>query len=160
MKTNYLLLFTVIFSGCGIKPFDDLIKKKGPSTDRHTTDPAFYKYVDILKANGISTNTPVIFSKREDGVAGTCTKWTDGYKEIQIDPTYWNSLAGGQESYRMQLLAHEFAHCDYGLEHDDREVDSNSPCYSDSIMKSYNFGGTCFYDSVTESISNYYLSIF
>ena len=149
-----LLLLSLNLVSCS-QIIDDLIKKDGPAPRRNTSDPKFDKYLEILRSNGISTNTPVIFSSRNSGIAGTCTIWSDGYREIQIDPNYWSRIG---ESYKIELLAHEFGHCDYNLGHDNSY--GNGPCGPDSIMYDTNFGGSCFYDSIRELINNDYLGIF
>jgi hypothetical protein len=85
---------------------------------------------------------PIIFKARAVGIAGSCTTWSDGYKEIQIDPTYWDEM---DRTYKLELLAHEVGHCDYGLDHNDgRFIDKDYLDCPTSIMNSYNFGGDCF----------------
>lgn len=121
--------------GCGIPPFDDIIKKDGSPYERHTTDPVFHEYLDQLP---LRSNVPIIFEKRDKGIAGTCTKWTDGYREIQIDKDYWEQI---DEAHRLELLAHEIGHCDYDLEHNNEMSEDNCPM---SIMYDTNFGNPCF----------------
>ena len=155
--TSLVLLIPLVLVGCGIKPLDDLFNHdKGYTGTRHPTDLVFNSYLDILRSNGISTNTSVIFSTRNEGIAGTCTIYTN-YRIIEIDKEYWENST---DTYRLELLAHEFGHCDYDLGHDDDETDSESPCHADSIMNPYNWGGSCFYNAETGQIDNYYLDIF
>lgn len=131
-----------ILIGCAVPSTKDVIRKKPPYVV-HETDPVFYEYLDKLP---LKNNTPIIFSDRKEGVAGTCTMWSDGYREIQIDPKYWNKI---DRSHRLQLIAHEIGHCDYDLDHDDSMSEDNCPM---SAMNGTNFGGECF-----EKYFDYYM---
>lgn len=144
MKLLILLSLTLV--GCGKSALNDLINNYTEYEDQpHTTDPAFFEYIDWLD---LDRSTPIIFNDREKGISGTCTTYTN-YKVIEIDPEYWDTATTNQ---RLELLAHEIGHCDYNLDHNTNILEDG--CY-ESVMYPVNFGGYC-WDKHEEN----YLSIF
>jgi hypothetical protein len=140
MVRKQAILLLLSLTGCGkILPFNDFIDGGDKPYDVATTDPVFYSYLEQLP---MTVNTPIYFKDQEDGIAGTCWKWSSGYREIQIDRKYWNSAS---DSYRLELLAHEIGHCDYNLGHNDNLIVGK--CGYESVMYPYNFGGDCFTDN-------------
>lgn len=148
--THYLILVELgLIISCG-HIINDLIYKKGSPRITRTTDIVFQKYLDQLP---LSSHTPIVFEDKTNNIAGTCTSWSDGYSEIQIDRTYWNKI---NDMLRLELLAHEIGHCDYGLMHNDNLKPNGCPV---SVMYSTNFneinGVNCF-----ENDFNYYMEQF
>lgn len=143
MKDGYIVLALVILSGCSRGPLKDVFFRRGVPQHISTTDHAFYEYLDQLS---MMSYTPIVFrSIEKEDTAATCDKWKSGYKEIRIDPEYWQKV---DDSNRLALLAHEIGHCDYNLDHDDNlMVDENYRECPVSVMNSTNFGDPCFTDN-------------
>lgn len=129
-----LLILLTLFNLVSCGKIEDLIHKKGKPPQRHTTDPHFKYYTDQLQ---MTVNTPIIFGVLDSKIAGTCTKWSSGYREIKINREYWNKIS---ESHRLELLAHELGHCDYNKPHNNTTQDG-CPV---SVMYDTNFGDPCF----------------
>jgi hypothetical protein len=148
MKTLTLLTLLAI-TGCGtLLDLNDRFHRGVASDHRNTTDSTFQEYLDEL---GLTTDSVIIFKKQKDGIAGSCTTWSDGYKEVQIDPDYWNSY-WTTRAEQLELIAHELGHCDLGLGH---TTAKRSDGCAESVMYPSNFGNPCF-----DKHKSDYLSIF
>lgn len=82
---------------------------------------------------------PANFEKQDGNAVGMCLEWSNGTREIHIDPDYWNKVG---EYGREELVFHELGHCALGLEHDNTLLDSGIPT---SIMYPYAFGEADYY---------------
>jgi len=82
------------------------------------------------------------FAQLEEPVIGVCKRWSSGYREIQIDPDYWNSTYVTEEA-KIGLIFHELGHCELNRSHDEaREYYSGRRIRGDiprSLMYPYNF---------------------
>lgn len=101
--------------------------------------PEFKQFVELFEADyGMSIgNFPIVFGSQEGNVIGVCKKWSDGYRMIEIDPTYWNNM-NISDARRKALIYHELGHCILNRQHDDSYI--NSSTYGripKSIMNSY-----------------------
>lgn len=129
MRTLFILS-TLLLSACG---------QQLQSADPRTVvgvDEEFIHYVDYyksLKPSGkLDYDIPIAFVKLEGNVVGLCTRWSNGYRQIQIDPDYW---AIAPERFKVSLIFHELGHCDLNRDH--------SP-YISSIMYFENRGSNDF----------------
>lgn len=82
---------------------------------------------------------PATFQKQDGPTIGMCLIWSNGYKEIQIDPDHW---ATASDFGREELVFHELGHCALGLDHNANHLDSGIP---ESIMFPYAFGEADYY---------------
>ena len=86
--------------------------------------PEFTKFVEMFESDyGHSIgNFPITFSAQNGNVVGVCKVWTDGYRQIEIDPTYWNNM-NVPDSKRKALIYHELGHCILNRGHDSSTID-------------------------------------
>lgn len=120
-----------------------LVISCGPNKGGFATDPRSFKntnsifepYINLYienKRSGLYYDIPVQFGELDGLTIGLCTRWSNGYRQIEIDKEYWDSAS---ERYRLSLIAHEFGHCDLLKDH--------SPSI-DSIMYYQNWGSLNF----------------
>jgi hypothetical protein len=70
---------------------------------------------------------------------GECVSWSNGARQINIDPTYWSTLS---QDGRIELMYHELGHCALNLQHINTYLQYGCPT---SIMNQFAFGQTqCF----------------
>jgi hypothetical protein len=82
----------------------------------NSTDPTFTKYITWYtneKGSGLSYDIPIQFADLSGNTVVLCTRWSNGYRQIQIDP-YWKSL---DEGTKYEIITHELGHCDLNLNH-------------------------------------------
>lgn len=95
---------------------------------------------------GVSTShINKIFVNLNQGYAGLCTVWNSGYREISIDPTYWNSINDGGKK---QLIYHELGHCALDRGHQSGIIVYKSQYVPDSIMNPTSFGHQWFWEQL------------
>lgn len=126
-----LLLISLFLVGCASNL--DPSKTIDPRTVSH--DPTFNSYVETYiaqKGASLYYDIPIAFTNIEGQTIGICTRWSNGYRQIEIDKEYWDSAS---ERYRLSLIAHELGHCDLLKDH--------SPSI-DSIMYYQNWGSLNF----------------
>lgn len=124
-----------------------------------TIDPAFDTYVKIFEelygqpVDQVGLGFMILPSPQ----VGVCKVWSNGRKEIFIDPQNWESA---DENSKTGLILHELGHCVLGRQHVDSMVfyDGNSikgqvPV---SLMYPYNF----FHDGLDELKSYYFYELF
>jgi hypothetical protein len=75
------------------------------------------------------------YNKLDYPVVGVCISYTNGHKEVQIDPDSWFNF---DENYKEELIFHELGHCILGREHDTSYIDEYR--VPKSIMYPYIFG--------------------
>lgn len=132
MKRLLPLLFLV---SCG-QSVQDLLNINGTPVKKYKTNPIFSDFVESFsKQFSVRVKVPIIFKNIEEKYAGVCLKYSDGYKEIRINPVYWNNYSLEQKE---QLIYHELGHCIFNRGHNDRVMEANTNC-PDSIMRSYMF---------------------
>jgi hypothetical protein len=116
-----LLLFLI---GCGQPPepvqtgiIDPALQ---PYWEQYVKDKSFY-----TKANPVTTKKIdiVFYTLSNQGFDGMCTKISNGYRRIQIDPGAW---FWSTETDRILLFYHEMGHCDLDLDHTDGLTIMNS----------------------------------
>ena len=131
-----ILLLCFLFYGCGRNNLLDVINKKG-TPKRKTIDIAFEKYSNKYnEITSIPFVVPIVFGDTGKMKAGVCKKWSNGYREININKYYWDKMSEGQ---REQVIFHELEHCVFDKGHDDDVVflaGINCPM---SVMRSYAF---------------------
>jgi hypothetical protein len=101
--------------------------------------PEFAPFVAQFEADyGASIgNFPITFSAQTGNTIGVCKIWSDGYRIIEIDPTFWNNL-NISDARRKSLIYHELGHCILNRGHDNAYI--SSPTYGSipkSIMNMY-----------------------
>ena len=114
---RYLFIISALFlTACGQPGF-----QTAPSDPRTITgvDPAFAPYVNeyiSYKGRGLDYDIPIQFSPDLGGnTVGICTRWSNGYRQIQIDKDYWDNWL--DEGERREVIAHELGHCDLNRDH-------------------------------------------
>lgn len=148
-----LLILSVIFSGCS-----NPLALPDPRSF-HGVDPAFSEQVALfqtLYGAGIG-DISIGFEKLEYPRVGVCLKWGGGFRQIKIDPDYWNRT---EPRSRIGLILHELGHCKLDREHVDtlkyyrgEHVYGQVPI---SLMYPYNF----YSDSYSDLENYYYRELF
>lgn len=129
-----LISLCVLVSACA----PALQNQSDPRTVQ-VTDPAFDEYIDLyisLKGSGFNYDIPIGFSKLDGNVIGLCTRWSNGYRQIQVDFNFWNDPAT-TFNQRKSLILHELGHCDLNRNHTQDKFPSGWP---KSLMYPYNLG--------------------
>lgn len=100
-------------------------------------DPEFDYYVEKyreLKKDALNKsmkkNITIYFYSLGDSTIGVCQWYSDGSREILIDPNFWYSPSTTEKD-REVLMYHELGHCDLDRDHIDPS----------SIMEEYHIGG-------------------
>lgn len=121
-------------------------------------DAAFSKYVHMFESMyGRSTSSISMgFAKQEGRVIGMCKRWSNGYRQIEIDPEYWNDTHTSEQA-KIGLIFHELGHCALNRDHNSEvEYYSGEHIRGDvpvSLMYPYNF-----YSSSYEELQDYYFN--
>ena len=132
-----LLLLLIIFSGCGSSAFDDIIHKKGEGPTPATTDLKFSDYIASFEDDfSVTVNVPIVFGDITNDAVGVCKKWSNGYNEINIKLSYWDTINDKQKE---QLIYHELGHCTLNLGHNGESVIMNGVYCPMSIMRPWAF---------------------
>jgi len=135
----HIVMVALLLVACGKEAYDDLIHEEHAPGEIRVTNYIFKSY---LKRLPIKSITPIIFKVRPIGIAGTCSIWSNGYREISIDPNYW---VNATDAARLEILAHEIGHCDYNLDHNNEVViDKELGECPASVMNDTNFSDPCF----------------
>jgi hypothetical protein len=93
-----------------------LIASCGTKIPKQKIDPAFSSYAEQFEQTyNLNIRSSIIFKKMDKGFAGFCEKRSDGYKEITINPYWWNLYS---EEQKQITLWHELGHCELDLGHD------------------------------------------
>lgn len=130
---SLLIISALLMTACGQQ-----LKTSDPRTVSGI-DPAFQSYVDLYKqtkGTGFYYDIPIAFGHQSGNVIGVCTRWSNGYRQIQIDPTYWNDPYT-TEHEKISLIFHELGHCDLNRDHVTALRSNNWPV---SLMYPYNYG--------------------
>lgn len=110
---SLLFVSSLLLVGCGSNL--DPSKSIDPRTVSH--DPTFNSYIETYiaqKGAPLDYDIPIAFTHIEGQTIGICTRWSNGYRQIEIDKEYWDSAS---ERYRLSLISHELGHCDLLREH-------------------------------------------
>ena len=119
-------------------------------------DSTFQHYVDIYKAEkgrGLDYDIPIGFADLQGSTVGLCTRWSNGYRQIQVDREYWENPSQSSdpavqnywnERLRVSLISHELGHCDLNRDHS---------TLSTSIMYYMNMGSQDFNELFGRSAS-------
>ena len=130
---KYLLSLLLLVS-CG-KPINDYLDDLGSPHGNSSTHPDFQSYIRSFEFHfSVRPGVPITYELKDARYAGTCNIWSDGYREIQINKTHWQTY---NEDQREILIFHELSHCTFRLNHDDGFSFLRS-C-PESIMRSYMF---------------------
>lgn len=101
-------------------------------------DSTFQPYYDSFGATyGIYVGVPIGFMTLAAPMDGQCRTYNDGYRQIAIDPTYWQSAS---EADRKNVIWHELGHCLFNRLHNRLTLSDGCP---KSIMNPYTFGDPC-----------------
>lgn len=131
--------------------------------DIHGINPVFIPYVQQFEAilgHSIG-DIPIQFAAESGNTIGVCNWWYGGYRQIKIDPDYWNASPsnGGpiDDDEKLSLIFHELGHCVLNRGHLDTSfIDSNGYQVMNSWMNWYVF----FYDGYPGSKSYYLHELF
>lgn len=133
MNKLLTLSFILLLTGCGIgEPVQD------PRTI-HGVDATLQQYVNVYlsyKGSQLGYDIPMQFADLPYPVVGLCTMWSNGYRQLQIDRTYW---ANADEDARQQVIFHELGHCDLDRGHIATYRSSPYSDWQTSIMNPYAF---------------------
>lgn len=141
-----LSLIFLMLTACGrVGEVEDFLKSKDYVDKRAPfVEEVFKVHVNTFKFYYKTDFNILMEFKVLDGMTmATCKSWSDGYREIAVDPVKWIGLSfNGQE----QLLFHELGHCIFNLDHVETKMKKgnwiNIPT---SIMYPYVFGDTDYY---------------
>lgn len=145
LLTAIMLFFCVVPASCATVNVNAKIGTK--IHKYHEINGLFYPYVeqwmDLAKDHGLSFKHTVNigFTNIEDKAVGL-TRFEDGFREIDVDSTYWNFST---ESQKTVLIWHELTHAHCDRLHD---YGKNKP-YGDDVdlaMKKQKAGGPGFYE--------------
>jgi hypothetical protein len=130
MKYLFVISF-ILLSACG-KPIRHVDPRSVSGVH-----PEFVPYVETYlshKGGALNYDIPIGFTDLKDNTVGMCTRWSNGYRQIEVDQEYWDYASDNERS---SLIAHELGHCDLNRGHSD---DWNS------IMYPYNIGSLNFFE--------------
>ena len=153
MRVALLVVTSIFLVGCS---------KQEPQSDPRDIkgiDPAFNTYVAQFESYlGKSIgDIPIQFSPQSGKVIGVCIVWNSQWREIKIDPDYWNADPndGGpiDDDEKLSLIFHELGHCVLNRGHLATTFDSNGWNVYTSFMNPYIF----FSDQYPET-RNYYIN--
>lgn len=97
-------------------------------------------YITSFKVRtGVTPKSDVRFGILEEGTAGICETWSDGYTRITIDPNYFEEIS---EEQREELVYHELGHCELGRDHDETLTYKAGVRIPESVMYPYVFSST------------------
>ena len=135
MKLLSIIVLALMMSACGKR-----ISEPTQQPEAIIVDPTFIPYVDMylkIKGSPLQYNIPIKFTADIEGtVIGTCTRWSDGRREIVIDQAYWYS-SYTTENQRISLIFHELGHCDLDRGHIETKRSNGWPT---SLMYPMNYG--------------------
>ena len=133
---SQLILVILLGISCG-KQLNDLLNMGKRPHKNSITDASFTdQVVEFEKTFKLKVSVPIVFEKLDSNKAGACYKWSDGYREIRINPEYWDTYSVFE---REQLVFHELGHCIFNLDHDDSIFTVASIECPNSVMRSYMF---------------------
>lgn len=131
-----LLVLSLLFlSACG----PQLVPQSPDPRTIAGVDPTFQPYIDLYmqtKGSGLRYDIPMAFAPQSGNTIGVCTRWTSGYRQIAIDPIYWNASTTTW-AQRVNLIFHELGHCDLNRDHIETKLSSGWPT---SLMYPMNYG--------------------
>jgi hypothetical protein len=80
------------------------------------------------------------FAPIDGSIIGRCTIWSNGFRQITLDPEYW---AQSSERSRIGLVFHELGHCKLNRDHNNDTFYYSGTSISgrvpSSLMNQYNF---------------------
>lgn len=105
----------------------------------NSIDPAFVPYYNSFDAMyGTKVATPIAFVAQKYPTVGECMKYSDGHRQIEVDPDYWEYL---DPQSRTVLIYHELGHCVFNRLHNWDTFADGCPL---SIMQFDDFGDPCY----------------
>lgn len=132
MRYLFIIMFLTL-SACGpIPQVGNLDPRSINSTDAEFI-PYVNKYI-AEKGTGMFYDIPIGFAHLNNPTVGLCTRWSNGYRQIQVDIDYWTTAS---HQLRVSLIAHELGHCDLNRDHSLSSL---------SIMYYQNIGSNNFYE--------------
>lgn len=125
-----IVISAILLSACAP------VKKTDPRSI-HGVDPAFIPYLNqylSYKGHALYYDIPIQFADLGGSTVGLCSRWSSGYRQIQVDRDYWSYA---DEGHKQELIDHELGHCDLGRDHVYATDAIGDPI---SIMYPYVFG--------------------
>jgi hypothetical protein len=118
------------------------------------TEPEFISYVQQFEVDyGYSIgNFPIMLLNQDKNILGMCKVWSDGYRQIEIDPSYWNRNTTTNAN-RKALIYHELGHCILNRGHDPSFILSSFGRIAKSIMNPY-----LMYELSMPQLQTYYIN--
>lgn len=128
-----LLILPIILIGCA------------PSIDSNHDgsisgiDPAFNScYQKFGQQFNMNVGIPIGFRPQSGFTVSECKTYSDGYKDIEVDPDFWASIDADTQC---ELIDHELGHCVFNRLHSRGILNDGCPA---SIMYPNVFGDPCF----------------
>ena len=130
----------------------------------YTIEPALAQYVESFQADSNRLGRPmsitslvVQFDTLPDRVIANCTR--SGYSSpvIRFSTTYYNYYKSqGLDHDIEQVMYHELGHCILGLSHNDDKASNGWP---QSIMNTYHFSGSLYYNYKDNYLNQLFFNI-
>lgn len=142
MKKLLLLILLTVLTSCGGSGGggSDTNDPPLPRPGAGDSDAALLTYVDQFEARyNVTVDYYVDFDTEGEtggqGNAGTtvgvCRVWSDGYREVLINKTWWDQQA---DVSRKVLIFHELGHCTFDRPHNNNKDTTVSPNRPESMM--------------------------
>ena len=109
------VLSTLLLVACGQPKAGDPRSINGVDSAFNEEIKTYLDYKSEFRGiSGLSYDIPIQFGELDGDTVGLCTRWSNGYRQIVIDRSYWYSTSYQR---RLSLIAHELGHCDLNLGH-------------------------------------------
>lgn len=118
IKASIVLLSSTLSTGCGMdvmEPFMSGLHSRMRIVDKEL-EPHVSSFESIL---GKRIKFNVLFTTLEPTIAGKCSKYTNGDREVYIDRNQYNAMS---EVRREILIYHELGHCVLNKYHNDQRI--------------------------------------
>ena len=146
MKVATLLFICIMLCDCNRSLLTD-------PRGSHTTNPEFTPYISQFETylGEPIGDIPINFATLDGDTIGQCIVWDNRWREIKIDPYYWNNM--GEEGHiededaKLSLLFHELGHCRLNRGHLNTTLDDNGRQVFTSFMNYYIFFDSSYLES-------------
>lgn len=155
--TSYVSICVVIsLTACGGRSGSNLFDNNSRDPRSiHGIDGSFVEQITLFESiYGASIGDVSIgFSKIERPAIAICSRWSNGYRQITVDPDYWN-IADNME--KISLMFHELGHCVLNREHVNSLYYYNGEHISGYVPVSFMYPYNIFHQENFNELKDYY----